>query len=56
MLHSRKRFNFDYKSVLSLNLSTNSPMFNLIDEDMDINCGEILDGTINIQKLGLIIY
>ena len=31
-------------------------MFNRMDEDMDINCGEILDGTINVQELGLIIF
>ena len=24
-----------------------------MDEDMDINCGEILDGTINVHELGL---
>ena len=44
------------KQVPSLKLATNSPMFNRMDEDMDINCGEILDGTISVQELGLIIF
>ena len=47
---------FGCKPVPSLKLATNSPMYNRMDEDMDINCGEILDGTINVQELGLIIF
>lgn len=47
---------FGCKPVPSLKLATNSPMFNRMDEDMDINCGEILDGTISVQELGLIIF
>jgi len=47
---------FGCKPVPSLKLATNSPMFNRMDEDMDINCGEIIDGTINVQELGLIIF
>ena len=56
MLHNRKRFCFGCKPVPSLKLATNSPMFNRMDEDMDINCGETLDGTISVQELGLIIF
>ena len=47
---------FGCKPVPSLKLATNSPMFNRMDEDMDINCGEIIDGTMNVQELGLIIF
>ena len=47
---------FGCKPVPCLKLATNSPMFNRMDEDMDINCGEIIDGTMNVQEMGSIIF
>ncbi|MBI3375917.1 MAG: altronate dehydratase [Betaproteobacteria bacterium] len=40
------------KPVPSLKLATNTPMFTRLEEDMDINCGEILDGTASVQQMG----
>jgi len=36
---------FGAKPVPSIKLATNTPMFRKLEEDMDFNCGEILDGT-----------
>ena len=36
----------------SLKLATNSPMYRRMSEDMDVNCGEILDGTATVQQAG----
>jgi altronate hydrolase len=43
---------FGCKPAPSLKLATNTPMFRLMSEDMDLNCGEILDGTSTIEALG----
>jgi altronate hydrolase len=40
---------FGAKPVPSIKLATNTPMFTRLEEDMDINCGEILDGTISLS-------
>jgi altronate hydrolase len=40
----------------SLKLATNSPMYHRMREDMDINCGEILDGTTTVQEAGAGIF
>jgi altronate hydrolase len=31
-------------------------MFNKLQEDMDIDCGEILDGTVSVQEMGQQIF
>ena len=36
----------------SLKLATNTAMFNRQEEDMDINCGVIVDGKASIQDVG----
>ena len=36
----------------SLKLATNSAIFRRMEDDMDINCGEILDGTASIDEMG----
>jgi len=36
----------------SLKLATNSPMYHRMREDMDINCGNILDGGLTVQESG----
>ena len=36
----------------SLKLATNTPMFERMEDDMDINCGQILDGSLSVQDAG----
>lgn len=43
---------FGAKPVPSIKLATNTPMYQRLEEDMDINCGEILDGTASLQEMG----
>ncbi|MEO5860843.1 MAG: altronate dehydratase, partial [Burkholderiales bacterium] len=40
------------KPAPSLKLATNTPMYQRMTDDMDINCGEIVDGTATVQGLG----
>ncbi len=47
---------FGAKPVPSIKLATNTPMFLRLEEDMDINCGEILDGTCTLQEMGQRIF
>ncbi|HEX2828451.1 MAG TPA: altronate dehydratase family protein [Burkholderiales bacterium] len=44
------------KPVPSIKLATNTPMFLRMEEDMDVNCGTILDGTSTVQEMGRIIF
>ena len=39
---------FGCKPVPSLKLVTNSSMYFRMTEDMDLNCGEIIDGTMDV--------
>jgi altronate hydrolase len=43
---------FGAKPVPSIKLATNTPMYTRLEEDMDLNCGEILDGTASLQEMG----
>jgi altronate hydrolase len=43
---------FGAKPAPSIKLATNTPMYNRLTEDMDINCGGILDGTHTLQQMG----
>jgi altronate hydrolase len=36
----------------SVKLATNTPLYNKMTGDMDINCGEIVDGSVSVQELG----
>jgi len=36
----------------SLKLATNTALWNRQDEDIDINCGEIVDGTASVEQIG----
>jgi altronate hydrolase len=36
----------------SLKLATNTPLYRKMTDDMDINCGEIVDGSVSVQELG----
>ena len=47
---------FGSKPAPCIKLATNSPMFHRLEEDMDINCGEILDGTASMQEMGKRIF
>lgn len=41
-----------YKPSPCIKLTTNSDMFSLMEEDMDINCGDIIEGGIPLQVMG----
>jgi altronate hydrolase len=43
------------KPVPSIKLATNTPMYNRLMEDMDLNCGVILDGEATVQEMGQVI-
>ena len=47
---------FGAKPVPSIKLATNTPMYKRLTEDMDINCGEILDGTATLSGMGRQIF
>ena len=44
------------KPAPSLKLATNTPMYERMEDDMDINCGEILDGSLSVQEAGQRIF
>ena len=46
---------FGYKPVPSIKLATSSELFRNMTEDMDINCGDILDG-VSLEEKGREIY
>lgn len=41
-----------FKPAPCLKLATNTPMYEKMHEDMDINCGVIVDGTGNYESVG----
>ena len=45
-----------FAPVPTLKLATNSDMYHRLKKDMDINCGEVLDGTATIQEMGEAIF
>jgi altronate hydrolase len=47
---------FGFKPVPSIKLATNTAMYRRMDEDMDINCGVILDGEASIEQMGQQIF
>ncbi|MBU6497690.1 MAG: altronate dehydratase [Rhodospirillales bacterium] len=47
---------FGCKPAPSLKLATNTAMFKRMEEDMDINCGTILDGEESVQQCGQRIF
>jgi len=47
---------FGSKPAPCIKLATNTPMYTKLVEDMDINCGEILDGTVSVQEMGQKIF
>ena len=47
---------FGCKPSPSIKLATNTPMFERMEDDMDINCGTILDGDETVQECGQRIF
>jgi len=47
---------FGAKPSPSIKLATNTPMYETMVEDMDINCGDIVDGTATIEEKGQEIF
>jgi len=47
---------FGAKPAPSLKLASNTYMYNRMTEDMDINCGEIVDGTCDLDEMGQRIF
>ena len=47
---------FGSKPVPSLKLATNTDMYRRMKDDMDINCGEILDGGATVEEMGQRIF
>ena len=44
------------KPAPSLKLATNTPLYERMESDMDINCGAILDGSMSVQEAGQKIF
>ena len=47
---------FGAKPVPSLKLASNTPMFERLRGDMDINCGQVIDGTLTVPQMGQAIF
>jgi len=47
---------FGCKPAPSLKLATNTPLYQRMEEDMDINCGTILDGEETVAECGARIF
>ena len=47
---------FGAKPVPSVKLATNTPMFQRMEEDMDINCGQVLDDGLSLEEMGQQIF
>ena len=43
---------FGCKPVPSIKLATNSPMYHRMSDDMDINCGKVIDGDKSVEEMG----
>jgi len=43
-------------AVPSLKLSTNTPLFLRMGDDMDLNCGTIVDGEVSVEEMGRRIF
>ncbi|MDD0814557.1 altronate dehydratase family protein [Curvibacter sp. HBC28] len=47
---------FGSKPAPTIKLASNTPMFERLEEDMDINCGAVLDGDCDVQQMGQRIF
>jgi altronate hydrolase len=47
---------FGSKPAPTIKLASNTPMYRRLEEDMDINCGQVIDGGVSIQEMGQQIF
>lgn len=47
---------FGFKPVPSIKLASNSALFEKMREDIDLNCGEIINGTQSVEDCGALIF
>jgi altronate hydrolase len=47
---------FGAKPSPSIKLATNTPMFERMEEDMDVNCSDIIDGSATLEEVGQRIF
>jgi len=47
---------FGSKPAPTIKLATNTPMYRRLEEDMDINCGLVLDGELSVSQMGQHIF
>jgi altronate hydrolase len=47
---------FGFKPAPSIKLATNTEMYRRMEEDMDVNCGAILDGEVTLDEMGRQIF
>ena len=47
---------FGSKPAPTIKLASNTPMFRRLEEDMDINCGVVIDGELSVPELGQRIF
>ena len=47
---------FGSKPAPTIKLATNTEMYSRMEDDMDVNCGEILDGKLSVEEKGQQIY
>jgi altronate hydrolase len=47
---------FGSKPAPTIKLASNTPMFQRLEEDMDINCGAVVDGDCDVQQMGQRIF
>jgi altronate hydrolase len=47
---------FGSKPAPTLKLASNSSMYARLEQDMDINCGAVLDGEVDIAQMGQRIF
>lgn len=47
---------FGYKPVPSIKLSSNTDVFRQMEEDIDINCGQVIDGDMTLDTMGETIF
>ena len=43
---------FGFKPVPSIKLATNTAMYERMSEDMDVNCGAVIDGDVTVERMG----
>jgi altronate hydrolase len=47
---------FGSKPAPTIKLASNTAMYTRLQEDMDINCGVVLDGDVGMEEMGRIIF